>query len=121
MLKLIFNEDFSHAVMSDNFSQSTILEVANYSTRSINMNFNITATSIPNLLAFENTKITSLRIQEENGNEVVRFNFGTSNIYILNYNTNIYNNGQNTNVSMGQVNIIEPEEPEEPESEGEGE
>ena len=50
MLKLIFNEDFSHAVMSSSFSQSTIFQITNYSTRQVTMNFNIDAASINNLV-----------------------------------------------------------------------
>lgn len=120
MLKIILNEDFSHALMSDNFSQSTVFEISNYSTHSTNMNFNITAASIPNLLVFENTPITKLRIMEEEGEVITNLNFNTRNIFILSYNTSIYNGGQNTNVSIGQVALPEQNNEEEAE-EGEGE
>ena len=115
MLKLILNEDFSHAIMSNNFSQSTTFQIDNYSTHQTSMNFNIDAASIANLLLFENSPITSLRIMEGE-TLLVNLAFGTNNVYILNYNTNIYEGGQNTSVSISQVEIQANEEPE-----GEGE
>lgn len=122
MLKLVFNEDFSHALMSDNFSQSTNFQIENYSSHSTNMNFNITAASIPNLLYFENVPITKVRVMEESGEVITNLTFSTSNIFVLSYTTNIYSGGQNTNVSMAQVALPEnTSEPENTEPEGEGE
>lgn len=115
MLKLIFNEDFSHAVMSSSFSQSTVFQITNYSTRQVTMNFNIDAASINNLVAFEDTPITKLRVQDESGEVIMNLTLSVNNLYILSYSTNIYDGGQSTNVSIGQVNIPETN------NEGEGE
>ena len=115
MLKIIFNEDFSHFLMSTNFSQSTVFEITNYSAHSTNMNFNIDAASITNLLAFENVPITKLRIMTIDGEAITNLNFSNQNLYILSYSTNIYDGGQSTNVSIGQVALPETN------NEGEGE
>lgn len=115
MLKLIFNEDFTHAVMSSSFSQSTIFQITNYSTRQVTMNFNTDAASISNLVAFEDTPITKLRIQDENGEVIMNLTLSVNNLYILSYSTSIYDGGQSTNVSIGQVVIPETN------NEGEGE
>lgn len=107
MLKLVFNEDFSHAVMSSSFSQSTVFQITNYSTRQVTMNFNIDATSISNLVAFEDTPITKLRVLDESGEVIMNLTLSVNNLYILSYNTNIYDGGQSTNVNIGQVVIPE--------------
>lgn len=118
MLKLIFNEDFSHAIMSDNFSQSTIFEITNYSTHQTQMNFNIDTASINNLVFFENKPITKLRIMNSAEELLVNLTFGNDiRLYVLSYNTNLYDGGQSTNVSIGQVSVSVPEE----NNEGEGE
>lgn len=119
MLKLIFNEDFSHAMMSSSFSQSTTFQIDHYSTHATSMNFNIDAASIANLVYFENTKINSIRIMD--GTDLLmNLNLNNIEVFILSYNTNLYDGGQSTNVNMGQVQRTIPE-PENIEPEGEGE
>lgn len=116
MLKLILNEDFVHAIDIDNYNQSTVLNVDHYSSHQTSASFTTRASSVSNIMAFENVKITSLRIRDEAGETITNLSLNDGNMYLLNYNTNIYVGGQNTNVTIGQVNI-----PEQPEEEGEGE
>ena len=118
MLKLIFNEDSNHALMVGNFSQSTIFEITNYSTHQTQMNFNIDTLSINNLMAFENVPLTKLKILDSTEEILIDLTFENDvKLYILSYNTNLYDGGQSTNVSIGQVIVQAPEENNEDEGE----
>lgn len=116
MLKLVLNEDFSHAIDINNYNQSTVLAINNYSSHSTSVTFTTLAASVASIMAFENTPITSLRIRDDAGETIINLNLTGKNIYILNYNINIYNGGENTSVSLGQVSAAAPEN-----NEGEGE
>ena len=116
MLKLVLNEDFVHSIDIDNYNQSTVLSITNYSTHSTSITFVTRADSIANVMTFENTPITGLRIRDDAGETLLNLNLTDKNVYVLNYNTSIYNGGQNTSVSLGQVAVAAPEN-----SEGEGE
>lgn len=105
MMKIIFNNDIEHVIEVENFNYSTTFKINNYSNYSDSINFNIIGNSISELQKFENILITHIKIVNSNDEDITTLSFEEE-LYILNYNDNIYETGINTYVNLGKVNIV---------------
>jgi hypothetical protein len=103
MVKIIFNNDTEHAIEVENFNYSVTFRVDNYSTHSDNVNFNIIGDFFVTLQTFENVAITSIKIMNSNDEDITTLTFEDE-LYILNYNGNVYETGVNAYVNLGKVN-----------------
>jgi len=106
MIKIIFNNDAEHVIGAENFNYSTTFKIDNYSSHSDNANFTMISNSIDALQRFENTPITSIKIMNSDNTDITTLAFENE-VYILNYNSNIYENNMNTYVNLGKVNLPE--------------
>lgn len=106
MIKLILNNNEENILLVNNFNYFASLQIANYSNRSDNIDFSIAAESLDDVAAFEDTPITSIKITKEDNTLIANLSFEGDNLYVLNYNTNIYSEDSiNSQVNIGRVNI----------------
>ena len=110
MIKIILNNDNEHIIEANEMNYSTTMGIVNYSQHTVNINLNITITSLSNIQNFENVRIQALTILNEENEEIVSLAF-SGNLYIMNFNTNIYANSSSAYVSIGEINFPSNEEP----------
>lgn len=108
MIKIILNNSEENTLFANDFNYSASLQITNYSNRVDSISFSIAAESLDDIVAFEDTPITSIKITKEDDTLIANLPFEGNNLYVLNYNTNIYNeNSINSQVNIGRVNIPE--------------
>lgn len=108
MLKIYFNNDTENVILASDFNYSAALQITNYSVRSDNINFTIAAESLDELVSFENTPITSIKVTKADDTVITELPFEGNNLYVLSYNTNIYGEDSiNSQVNIGRIHIAE--------------
>lgn len=103
MIKIIFNNDAEHVIEAENFNYSTTFKIDNYSNHNDNANFSMINNSTTILNIFENVAIQTIKITNSNNEDITTLEFENG-LYILNYNSNIHDNGANTYVNLGKIN-----------------
>lgn len=112
MIKIILNNDEAHIIEATEMNYSTTMGINNYSQHVINISLNINIASLASIQIFEGIRIETLTILNEENEEVVSLIF-PGNLYIMNFNSNIYSNNSSTYVNIGEINLPSNEEVEE--------
>lgn len=103
MITIIINNDASHAIEANEMNYSTTMGIDNYSSHTETISLNIDISSLGNVQTFENVRIQSLSILNEQEENIVTLTF-TEDLYITSFNSNIYNNGSSAYVNISKIN-----------------
>ena len=109
MLKIILNNDTEHVLTANDVNHSVTMKIDNYSEHSENINLNIFVESVDNLSYFENVKIESLQILDEQDTLISTLTFNDD-LYITSYNSSIYGAGATTYVNINKIKKNQVEE-----------
>ena len=108
MVKVILNNETEYPLIANEVNYSATLQIDGYSEHVDTLNMNISISSAENLIHFENTPLESIEILNSQDEPFTTITFG-NNIYIISYNTNIYDNNAAINVSINKVSIPQAE------------
>jgi len=109
MLKVILNNDTEHTLTANDVNRSVTMKIDNYSEHSENINLNIFIESVDNLSYFENVKIESLQILDEQDTLISALIFNED-LYITSYNFSIYGVGTTVYVNINKIKKNQVEE-----------
>lgn len=104
MIKIILNNNDTHIIEANEMNYSATMGIDNYSQHSESIGLNVSLNSLPNAKFFENVRIESLKILNEQDEEMVTLTF-SEDLYITNFSSNIYNsNNSSAYININKIN-----------------
>ena len=103
MIKVILNNDNAHVIEANEMNYSAVMGIDNYSQHSESIGLNVSLSSLSNAQPFENIRIETLKILNDQDEEMVTLTF-SEDLYITNFNSNIYNNSTSAYININKIN-----------------